>query len=682
VKSQQDLLSARLSPQIAADDLGNIWHHSSNLLDAKQSGHQVALALGYVQSGKTTAMSALSAMAADQGYRLIIAILGNTILLQNQNRSRLEEYLGVDERNYFWQPIPEIKSGVTGGLISDALTRNRTVLVTLIKNATVIRKLAKELSAINLANIDALIIDDEADQASLNTKPGSERDSATYSAIKELRQQLDNHYVVQYTATPYAPLLIPINDPLSPTHVEFLTPGKGYTGGREFFITNRERVVRFIPDSDEQKSSKIIDVLPPSIEFAIANFIAGAGLLYNQIEGAAPVSMLVHSSFKNDVQSRYNFLIDTYVRKMAADTDIKNSYFGGLISQERQKLVAVGVTDVAEDRFWELVVFVLKELTIWLINGASDVKKVNWNQTPFHLLIGGNKLDRGFTVEGLTVTYMNRPASDQIDTLEQRARAFGYRSNLLPYCQFFATVKTLKILTGIVHTEDDIRSQLRDYLDQGRTVASWINDVGLLLPSGTAATRKNVAPGLDYFNPEGDWNFIRKPSLNPADLEANRALIDATGLFNSARTNFGRLAFRTASISISEAENLIGAWKIDPTTPGWKSERIHDFLRRFPDKQRRVHMVLMDNADNGGVARLRTWVDDTGYVNLFQGRDNNFADGIDAYPGDREMAERVFDELDLVIQVHYVALKNSPEVETLTLAMKLTQHSTVRRRAQ
>ena len=89
-----------------------------------------------------------------------------------------------------------------------------------------------------------------------------------------------------------------------------------------------------------------------------------------------------------------------------------------------------------------------------------------------HVLVGGNKLDRGFTVEGLTVTYMNRPASDQIDTLEQRARAFGYRGDLLPYCQFFATPRTLKVLREIVDTEYDLRANLRDWLDGGHAVST------------------------------------------------------------------------------------------------------------------------------------------------------------------------------------------------------------------
>ena len=682
MSSQRELLSTRLAQQVSSQDLSNIWQHCENILHARNSGHAVSLALGYVQSGKTTAMSALTALAADQGYNVVIAILGNTLLLQDQNRTRLEDYLGVDERKYFWQSIPEIKAGKTSSLVTDSLARNRTVLITLIKNASVIRKLAAELGKVNMASLKVLVIDDEADQASLNTKPNAERDSATYAAIGDLRANLGEHYFVQYTATPYAPLLISQEDPLAPTYVEFLTPGRGYTGGREFFINNRKRVVRTIPDADEQKATKLVDVLPQSLEFAIASFIAGAGLLYNQIEGSAPVSMLVHSSYKNDVQARYHFLIDAYVRKMASNEDLKNSYFGKLLSTEREKLVSVGVQDTDDQRFWELIAFVLKELTIWLINSSSDVQKVKWNQTPFHLLIGGNKLDRGFTVEGLTVTYMNRPASDQIDTLEQRARAFGYRSNLLPYCQFFATAKTLKMLTGIVHTEDDLRSQLRDYLDQGRSVSEWVHDVGLLLPSGSLATRMNVAPGLDYFNPEGDWNFTRKPTLLPAETHFNRSLLDGLGLFDAPRRDFGRLAFRSLSLTVTELHSLIQDWKLDPGTPGWHGDRIEDILKRFPDREFPAHIVLMDNAENGGVARLRTWAEDTGYVNLFQGRDNNYTKGADMYPGDREMVNQNFGETDVVLQVHYVALKHDPSVETLALAIKLSHHSTVRRRAQ
>ena len=111
--------------------------------------------------------------------------------------------------------------------------------------------------------------------------------------------------------------------------------------------------------------------------------------------------------------------------------------------------------------FLERVRYALRETTLWLVNSASDVNKVDWRVAPVHVLVGGNKLDRGFTVEGLTVTYMNRPPSEQLDTLEQRARAFGYRGDLLPYCQFFATPRTLKVLREIVDTEYDLRAKLR-----------------------------------------------------------------------------------------------------------------------------------------------------------------------------------------------------------------------------
>ena len=96
-----------------------------------------------------------------------------------------------------------------------------------------------------------LIIDDEADQASLNGyayKNSKSEDweedeyTATYKSIMNLRNSLPNHSYVQYTATPQGPLLISIVDLLSPKHHTVLTPGKSYTGGKTFFVVSRTKI--------------------------------------------------------------------------------------------------------------------------------------------------------------------------------------------------------------------------------------------------------------------------------------------------------------------------------------------------------------------------------------------------------------------------------------------------------
>jgi hypothetical protein len=678
--SQQADLDGRLTHILPADR-ANIWQSTSNMLGFGDTGAKTIMGLGYVQSGKTTSISALCAMACDRGYRLIIAMLGSTTLLTDQNRTRVEEYLGVENHEYIWKSISKINVRDTAHEIEDYLGRGRTVLVPFIKNASVIDKLSGVLNSLNLDDVKVLIVDDEADQASMNTKSTQGEHSRTYEAIAGLRRSVGEHLFIQYTATPYAPLLLPQGDPLIPDAVEFLRPGKGYTGGREFFIDHRHEVVRPIPEADEQQARGTVSVLPKSFEVALCNYLVGATHLFELDRGNVPISMLVHSSFKTELQKKYLFLIKQYLKQMKDAPDLQDSYFGGMLESERQRLYSLGIQKMNDATFWEKLSFTLRELTLWLVNSASDVKKINWTDAPFHMLIGGNKLDRGFTVEGLTVTYMNRPASIQIDTLEQRARAFGYRTNLIPYCQFFATAKTIKTLTDIVHTEDDLRVSLRDYLEQGKTVRMWADEIGLLLPAGTIATRKSVTPGLNYFNPDGVWQSLRRPSLLSASITQNSGSV-SSAFAGADYVQFGRLKFKSRPMSMDDAFQFLENWKFDEASPMWRHKEITDFVRRYPHKDASIRMVLMESPDEPGKPRVRSWADDTGFVNLFQGQDLDFATNPSGYPGDREIWNTSWAEKDLILQVHRVTRRGFDDQDLFTLAIKLQGHAIARRNGE
>lgn len=673
--NQAQLLDSKLASFIDEEDRRAIWNSANNLLDMADQGKSTVMGLGYVQSGKTTSITALCAAAADRGYGLVVAILGSTNLLKDQNRTRVEENLGLDDKNYSWYSISEFKGRRTSQEIEDYLQRERTVLLPIIKNSTVLKKVASVLAATDLAKVKALIIDDEADQGSLNTKVANSEMSATYEAILKIRDAVPNHLFVQYTATPYAPLLLPDNDPLMPEDLEFLSPGKGYTGGREFFIEHQEKVVRSIPETDEQTAKSNLNVLPKSLESALANYLCGAAHLFIESPKNAPISMLIHSTFKNDLQERYRFLVDKYIRQMRAEEDLPNSYFGQLIETERARLYELGVNQIDSGLFWKTLSFTLRETTIWLVNSASDVKKIKWNSAPFHILLGGNKLDRGFTVEGLTVTYMNRPPTAQVDTLEQRARAFGYRSSLLPYCQFFATVRTIKILVGIVHTEDDLRTSLRDYLESGKSVKEWSREIGLLLPHGAKASRANVLPALSSYSPDGEWQSLRRPSLAISSLKHNLDLLNHLGLFNSPKEDFGRVAFRHKSIPVSAIIELLSKWLIDPASPGWRHDEIIDFLRRQRISDKNVEVFLMSSPIDDSKPRIRKWADDTGFVNLFQGRDVSGT----GYLGDRDFAAESFPEDSIQLQVHHVSRRDFDDKDLYTLAIRFGGHTIVRK---
>ena len=679
---QAKALDARISLRILESDRKKIWESVDNILNSFKKGNNTVLALGYVQSGKTTSITALCAAAADQNFQVIIAILGSTLLLRDQNRTRVEDYLGLEENNYRWVSITEFNQKRTAKEVSNWLGRERVILIPVLKNPSVINKVATILGDINLSNSKCLVIDDEADQASLNTQANNSGESSTFTAIKNLRAKLPDHLYVQYTATPYAPLLLNPNDPLMPKDVEFLIPGNGYTGGREFFVEHAEKVIRTIPSADEQNARTPVSDLPSSLESALANYFVGAVHLYNLDKNNAPVSMLIHSTFKNDLQERYRFLIDRFVEKLKNSKNLESGNFAELIVSERSRLYKLGIEQISDKDFWSIIKFVIKETTIWLVNSATEIKKVKWNLAPFHILIGGNKLDRGFTVEGLTVTYMNRPASEQIDTIEQRARAFGYRTNLLPYCQFFATARTIKTLRGIVHTEDDLRANLRDALDSGKSVADWARavDGGLMLPAQTRPTRSSVLPALSTFNLDGDWYSLRKPYVDEDSKSLNLEILKSINLIEAPIVSFQRMQFRAINIPLKLLiRDVLEKWQINISSPGWKHEEIIEFLKRRPDIDGLSHILLLDNPDKPNSPRKRRWVEDTGFVNLFQGKDLTQTNPQNDYQGDRRAGFERYGEDKVILQVHYLTRRDFIDKDLYTLAIHIGDSKLVRR---
>jgi cobalamin biosynthesis Mg chelatase CobN len=112
--AQATMLDVKLSTFIDDDDRAAIWNSANSLLDMADQGKRTVMGLGYVQSGKTTSITALCAAAADRGYSLVVAILGSTNLLKDQNRTRVEENLGLDDKNYNWYSISEFKGRRSG----------------------------------------------------------------------------------------------------------------------------------------------------------------------------------------------------------------------------------------------------------------------------------------------------------------------------------------------------------------------------------------------------------------------------------------------------------------------------------------------------------------------------------------------------------------------------------------
>ncbi len=678
---ERERFDKKIAEYIGEKDRANIWASVDAIFDTVGRPGPT-LALGRVQSGKTTSIAALSAAAADSHYQIIIAFLGSTNLLLDQNRERLEAALEMDSSRYVWKPLPKITGARSAIEIAKWVDKGRCVFIPVIKNAQPLKKLAVALSALTGASeMKILIIDDEADQASLNTRINDDSPSSTYSAITAIREAVPQSLYVQYTATPYAPLLLPPGDPLSPTSIVFLEPGEGYTGGREFFVLNENKVTQRIPDTDEENSIQRAGRLPLSLKEAFAFFVAGAAILYSVDNASPPISMLVHSTHLNDGQKRYAHLLNAQINKLRSEENLEHSESGELLKKERLILESNGVPTIDDKVFWENVSLVLRELNVVLVNSASDVKSVEWNHSPFHLLIGGNKLDRGFTVEGLTVTYMNRKPSEQVDTIEQRARAFGYRSSFLPYCKVFATERTLELLKGIVHTEDDLRAELDDWIGRGGEISEWAREVGLNLPQGARPTRANVIQAVNTFNSRKGWFWLRRPNVRDESIEHNNLVISESGLLTAPWSHLGRLSFRTLHLPIPEIRSrLLERWDEDGLSPNWPKKEILEYLGRFPDQSTEFPVFLMAMPGEELSPRTRAWTPDLGFTNIFQGRDG---DGqiSDRYEGDQSVGVGGHANSAIALQLHYIQGRDLATSPVFTPAIHLANRQITRKGA-
>jgi hypothetical protein len=459
---------------------------------------RAGLVVGYVQSGKTTSFTAVSALAADNGYGIVIILGGTSTPLLDQTRARVKKDLDLSDsdayRRWIHVESPQPGSNEAQRLFAALATQldrdadadeKVPVLVTVMKQHVHMENLALVLDELNgqlaLAEISALIIDDEADQATPNLKRG-QGESATYSRLRRIRGALQSHTLLQYTATPQAPLLVSIADEISPEFVCTLTPGHGYTGGKFFFVDHHDEFVRHISSDDLAVIDSESDIPPRSLLLAFSTYVLGCAVARHRGElNPAQRSMLVHPSQKTLPQARFvNWLRSTrdhWLQSLALDTedDDRRDHLATVWLPAWLEL-KLTVTDLPSlEELLPRCSRVLTNVIFEEVNATSSgTSEVAWAKGPYWVLVGGQLLDRGFTVEGLTVTYMPRGMGvGNADTLQQRARFFGYKENYSAYCRLFLDASVDHAFTSYVRHEEALRGELEDVARDGQSLKDW-----------------------------------------------------------------------------------------------------------------------------------------------------------------------------------------------------------------
>lgn len=474
------------------------------------------LVLGHVQSGKTANFTALIAKAADAGYRLVVVLSGIDNGLRRQTQIRLNrELTGYPTNPPGAVRMPPIgrhwHQFTTDDLDGDfhpgranhaALQGSQPVLLVVKKNGSVLRRLRAWFQAAPAevrANLPALFIDDEADQASVDSRgsyqteeefdadnPEYEPPAVINGLIRELLSMFARRAYVAYTATPFANILIPHNtydgnagaDLYPKDFFIDLPKPRGYFGTEEFFG-------RFDPIADDVvKGLDVLRIVSPEevVEFvqenkatasvinALYSFVLGGAARAARGNGKAPCTMLVHTSQRIADQKTSKHIVEQILRDFKDEWRYDRD--GGIRGRLQQLWesdflpTSSAIPNAKPHTFAEVEPNIgpFLELVVVREINSDQGEVLDYEREPElkAIAVGGNRLSRGLTLEGLLVSYFAR-RSPQYDTLLQMARWYGYRGGYEDLTRIYTTGQLANWFADLSMVEYRLRQDMQMY---------------------------------------------------------------------------------------------------------------------------------------------------------------------------------------------------------------------------
>ena len=496
-------------PPLKAYLLKKGWHESIEDVDTSSSLvvsrlhppglaeiHTRGLVVGYVQSGKTANFTAVIAKAADVNYRMFIVLSGLTNSLRNQTQLRLEkEVVALNPAKWLTLTLGDKDfNGKMPVKVDYALNPGPKILVVLKKNTAVLRRFLEWFSGGNptlLQQCPVLLIDDEADQASVNTSKNEERRTVINSLIMSVLRCSPKSAYVGYTATPFANVLNepPKGDNLYPRHFILSLPRpKKYFGPERIFGRDRIHaeeddseidgldVIRAVTEDEAVRLKSGLDAFQPeivgSLKMALRYFwMATAARLFR--ETAIDFStMLVHTTLRTDAHELYAQELarvrQEFLGELKSDLSRIKTELEKQWNEESLRLDAKKAQcSRPQVKFGELFPYFERavEVTRIIVDNHRSTDRLDYsdaNKGTVYLVVGGNTLSRGLTLEGLVVSYFIR-TSTAYDTLMQMGRWFGYREGYEDLPRIWMTDELCENFFDLATVEADFRREIRRY---------------------------------------------------------------------------------------------------------------------------------------------------------------------------------------------------------------------------
>lgn len=695
----QTFLERKLAVNVV-DELNQSTDDILGLLeDPKREGiwDRRGLVVGHVQSGKTGNYSGLVCKAADAGYKVIIVLAGMHNNLRSQTQIRLEEsFLGYETSSVRDNVKPigvaEIDSDpkihphcfttrADNGDFNTAVARNlasspeeRPWLFVVKKGKPVLTQLLKWIRGLHVAdatdektgrrivtNLPLLVIDDEADNASVDTgeqlfnEDGTPDEDHQPKAINGLIRQILHAFsksaYVGYTATPFANIFIHRNgattnegpDLFPQSFIINLAAPSNYVGPSRVFGSSTvdgrngglpltrpiadhfkaEDASGWMPPKHKKEHIPVYqgqEVIPPSLREALCSFILACAARVCRGQGREHSSMLIHVTRLVKVQNEVLQQVEEAVKRMRQRI-LRGTDSEVFIDQLKQLWETDFLPTIAEiallspepgvqpktpswQEILEVLPDVLSDIVVRAINGtAKDALEYSENQVKGLkvIAIGGDKLSRGLTLEGLCTSYFVR-TTKMYDTLMQMGRWFGYRPAYVDLCRLYTTDELVEWFVHIADASEELREEFDTMVQRGATPDEYglkVRSHSVLTVTSPLKMRNAETLSLSY-----SGNASQSVALICGAKQMRNNLDAADRLISSMGTGFEAGPIRQRDDGPDE-------WKRSYLWRDVSSELVREFLNNY------LTHPIATAANSAVLAQFIQKMNDIGQLNLW-----------------------------------------------------------------
>ncbi len=527
------------------------------------TNHISGLLLGNVQSGKTAQTLGIIAKLADEEFPIFLFLTTDNVYLQKQTYERAVESLTTFDIFGEYDDVPFLNSQM-----------QKPFLVVLKKNTNVLKKWRNLLSSSNYCSSNPIVIvDDEADAASLNTLVNKKRVSTINNHLASIKELASSSIYFQVTATPQSILLQSEISGWKPAFINYFKPGDGYLGGDFFYAEPTSFCIRYTEEVELDKVKQESEFIPQGLRDSLMSFLVVCA--YSVENNQDTCNFLIHPSvrindhevFANKIGEHLNFLLEELETE---STTFEDNLRRAWLDLQMTKPDITNFEDIKNQV--SNLLFEQKIKTI-VLNSKSSMD-VDYNNG-FNIVVGGNSLGRGITLQKLqTIYYCRKSKTPQADTFWQHSRMFGYDRDA-GLMRIYIPPTLHRLFTELNNSNRVLIKQIEEF---------GLNGVQLIYPKNIRPTRKNVIDN-DFLNfIAGGVNFFPNNPVENYTAEIDNLLIQYSTENETETTTFDTIQNLLKYVGSSEVVD-------------WDTEKFVDCVQSLSVKRPSTKCYLIIRRD-------------------------------------------------------------------------------------